>query len=91
MSSREAKELKPLRHAWAVHLDYADFYLDEAISGYVELVVQDVYMARTIELNLMQYITVKVSDKYERHLRSEGLVDFSLVTDVESVCLERRR
>jgi len=64
MSSREAKEQKPLRHAWSLHLDYDDFYLDEPISGHLELLVQDVYMARTIELNLMQYITVAVSDKY---------------------------
>lgn len=67
MSSKESQEPKPTRHAWAVHFDFPNFYLDETISGFVELIVQDVYMASSIHLNLLQIITVTVSDKYGRN------------------------
>lgn len=60
-----------MRHAWAVHFDHEDFYLDEAISGYVELVVQDVYMASKVSVNLIQLVTVSVSEKYVRKKGNE--------------------
>ena len=68
MSKVDPRAKKPLRLAWSVHFDQADFYLDEPISGYIELVVQDVYMASTIKVNLMQFVTVTVSDKYAQNL-----------------------
>lgn len=62
--SADPRAKKVERHAWSIHFDQANFYLDELISGWIELVVQDVYMASTIKINLMQFVTVTVSDKY---------------------------
>lgn len=64
MSSSDSKEEQPLRHAWSLHLDHENYFLDEPITGWVELFVRDVYMAAKIQLTLMQFVTVKVSDKY---------------------------
>lgn len=73
MSTNDEEDLKPLRHRWSINLAHKDFYIDEPISGHVELLVQDVYMAAKIELTFTQYITVVVSDKYVegRHVQEE--------------------
>jgi hypothetical protein len=81
MSSRDSKELKPLRHAWSLHLLHDDFYLDEPISGHVELVVQDVYMAASIHVNLVQIITMTVSDKVKKLATAMLKNPVSLLTD----------
>lgn len=62
--SADSRAKKVERHAWSIHFDQDDFYLDEPVTGWIELVVQDVYMASTIKVNLMQFVTVTVSDKY---------------------------
>ena len=72
--SSENKEEQPQRHAWSLHLDHENYFLDEPITGWVELFVQDVYMAAKIQLTLMQFVLVTVSDKYARKVALKSRV-----------------
>lgn len=82
MSKSDNKGKKPQRHVWSLHFDRPEFYLDEPITGWVELVVQDVYMASTIKLSLMQFVTVTVSDKYVPNPSISTSNHFSRLTDL---------